>query len=155
VITNPKVPEDTKAAFESMVNPLFWQFASLRLTRGQRTRVDISSSAYRKGIPPAWRGSLRDPVVVGIEYIGLVEFQGIRAAALRLEFNDMLQSPVYKGRMRIDNLDIETICFIDLTTGLTLTEYQKSVSSGQLDGKPATMHIVQSNALDRESTGGF
>ena len=76
VVTNPKVPKDAKESFEDWVNPIFWELRSLRLKRGERTPVDIPSSAFLKGSPPEWLGSFRDPVVLGIEYIGLVEFQG-------------------------------------------------------------------------------
>jgi len=155
VVTNPKVPKDTKETLEAMVSPWFWHLMPLRLPRGQRTRVRVPSSAELKQLPFAWPSSASKPLVLEVEYMGLVEFQGTRVAALRIEWRNILPWSVVHGRMQIDRADFEGIIFLDPATGLTVVDYSKGTAWGQLDGKPAMLHIIEKSVLDRDSSGGF
>jgi hypothetical protein len=155
VLADATFSKDTRDALEDTFNPGFWKQAPIRLTRGKKTDIDMPGLASFKGMPPAWRSSLRETVVVGLEYMGIVDFQGVRAAVVRGEYRNLLASPVYDGRMRCGRVDIEILTFFDPTTAVTLAEYQTTTPEIFLDGMPAIMRLVHKAVLDRESTVGF
>ena len=127
--------QDTDRSFESPLGTI-----EMPLKRGQRTRLEIPT--------------LYDSAVWEIEYLGLVEFEGVKVHAVRATTST--ETPMlFDAGERVDKMDWELLFLMDIATGLRVVEYGKLVGVGLHRGEPSTFQQVTKRTVDRTSINGF
>lgn len=127
--------QDTDRSFQSLLLT-----TEMPLKRGQRTRLEIPR--------------LDDSYVREIEYLGLVECEGVKVHAVRV--TGSVKTPMlFDIGERVDKGDWELLLLMDIATGVRLVEYETAVLVGLHRGEPSTTRGVTKRTVDRASLSGF